>query len=558
MGNVASLAASAQDFFTIIVSGRSLFVGSAFSIFLASLIAPFLADIILGVIAMALSSKGFVHVAVLASAGPIPTLTTVFRVTPEGRNKAHFGVGFSVLVLAIVIAAVPAAIHQLLVPMANPPIATVWPLNAKTNEVAFSEIYRRKRSDITWCVPTDGPMQSFASSSGTAVSKFSANPNCKEGLSQKLFFPAVVDELTPSTMMAALKSSTMTRLGRVSEAANGAILGIDVAISRKTDIKYAIAKYYEGLTTLSPSLTPGENCDGAVTTVVTILKTNRTPTATEVSCTAYGVDNPAYQAWEYMLCYDHGGVGVFTGNRTVAIFVAIQSQVTDVSLDFVYHAIMPESQQFRLLTDWERQNFTALPTEAKSHHPIKMEDMRLLELRVDDITIQEFLGLGDCRVSNDSVQAFLTDVSAQQYVLGAWQQSASIVHTSYSKYETVGHDKVLVEFTNWQGILFMSLFLVAAIVAVILRPSMAGLLVNISCSNSLAFTSLLSKPWYTKTGFFVRQNAQGDMFVSCEEDNTRNKPLTFKQAERTCQESETQSGYGVTSSLNRVQPYEPL
>ncbi|KAJ3262849.1 hypothetical protein HDU77_011710 [Chytriomyces hyalinus] len=550
MGNMSSLMASAEDFFTVIRSGGSLYVGSSFSIFLASIIAPFLADIVLGVITMVLSFKGFVHIALLASAGPIPTLTTVFRVNPKGRNKAHFGVGFSVLVLAIVIAAVPAAIHQLLVPMANPPIATVWPLNAKSiemAEMAFSERYRVPHRDITWCVPKDGPMQSFASSSGTAVSKFSANPNCKEGLNHKLFFPAVVDEPTPLNMMAALESSTMTRLGRVPEAANGAFFGIDVAISRKTDIKYAIAKYYDGLTTLSPSLNPGEDCEGAVTTVVTISKTTKTPTATEVSCTAYGVDNPAYQAWEYMMCYDYGGVGVFTGNRTVAIFVL---KTGNLDTDFVYNAIMPESQEFRLLADWESRNFTALPTEVKSRHPIKMKDMRLLELRVDDITIQEFLGLRDCRVWSGLVQA-------QHYVLGAWQQSGRIVHTSYSKYETVGHDKVLVEFTNWQGVLFMSLFLVAAIVAVILRPSMAGLLVNISCSNSLAFTSLLSKPWYTKTGFFVRQNAQGNMFVSCEEDNARNKPLTFKQAERTCQESETLFGDDA-SSVKGLPRYERI
>ncbi|KAI8820917.1 hypothetical protein BJ741DRAFT_715680 [Chytriomyces cf. hyalinus JEL632] len=210
--DMASLPAIAEDFFTVIVSGRTIYVGSSFSIFLASLIAPFLADIILGVIAMALGSKGFVHIGLLATAGPVSILAHLFRVHPEGRTTKHFGIGVGVLALAAVIAAVPAALHQLLVPSSNPPISTVWPLNLKTNEVVLSDRYGRSRTNVEWCVPKDGPSQSFASGSGTAVAKFSANPNCVDGVLQKNSFPKMLQLVTPQNLLLALESSTMTSL----------------------------------------------------------------------------------------------------------------------------------------------------------------------------------------------------------------------------------------------------------------------------------------------------------------------------------------------------------
>ncbi|KAJ3262848.1 hypothetical protein HDU77_011709 [Chytriomyces hyalinus] len=557
MGNMTSLTASAEDFFTVIRSGGSLYVGSGFSIFLASIISPFLADIVLGVIAMALSSKGYVHIGLLATAGPVPIVTHLFRVTPGGRSIKHFGIGVGVLVLATVVAAIPAALHQLLVPASSPPIATVWALNAKTNSVAFSERYKRKRSNIEWCVPRDGPTQTVAGSVGSVLAKFSANLNCTEGLYPTTFFPMNSDEFTPSNMMAALESGTMTTLRRASMTA-GPVLSIDVPLSRKTNIKYAIAQYFEGLSSLSPSKSDLKSCDGAVTTVVAISKTSKSPTATEIRCMGYGVEMHENTAWEFILCYDHGEIGGYTAaNRTVAIFVSTKTEVKDVSLDFVYQALMPVSRNFRLLTDWERQNYTVLPRDVVASDPIKMGDMRLIELRVDDITIQEFVGLGDCRALKNNSE-FVNDGTAEQYILGSWQQSGNIVHTSYSKHETVAHDKVLIEFTSWQGAVFVSLFLLAVIAAVTLRPSVSNLLVNIACSNSLASTSARSKPWCTKTGFFVRQNAKGDNFISCEEDNSGNKPHTFKEAAKSCKENEKLSGYDAVSSEEGVQTSDLL
>ncbi|KAJ3238325.1 hypothetical protein HDU78_003584 [Chytriomyces hyalinus] len=218
---------------------------------------------------------------------------------------------------------------------------------------------------------------------------------------------------------------------------------------------------------------------------------------------------------------------------------------------------MPVSRNFRLLTDWERQNYTVHPSDVVASDPIKMGDMRLIEQRVDDITIQEFVGLGDCRaLKNDSV--YENDRTAEQYILGSWQQSGNIVHTSYSKHETAAHDKVLVEFTSWQGALFVFLFWMAAIAAVTLRPSVSNLLVNIACSSSLASTSDRPKPWYTKTGFFVRENAQGDTYISCEESHASIKPVTFNEAAKCCKESEKLPGYGAGSGEKWSQPYHSL
>ncbi|KAJ3251755.1 hypothetical protein HDU77_005684 [Chytriomyces hyalinus] len=536
MGNINSLAASAQDFFTIIVFGRSVFVGSAFSIFLTSITAPFLADIILGTIAVVLSRQGLVHVALLANSSPLSIVKDMFRVTPEGRNKAHFAVGSSVLLLALVIAAIPAAIHQLLVPTSNPPIATVWPLNARSGEPAFSERFGRKRANVEWCVPRDGPTQTVASSVGSVVAKFSANPNCTEGLNLTVGFQNMRHHIvTPSNLLAGLESSTMTRLSRVGPS-GGTVLGIDVPLSRKTDIKYAIATYYEGLSSLSPSRSEG--CDAAVTTVVTISKTFKTPTATELDCTAYGVDLHEIRAWEFIMCYHHdGSFGNYTGaNRTVAIFVSTKSQVTDAAWDFVYHAYMPNSRVFRLLTDWKNQNYTVEPGSVVVSDPINMEDMKLVEQRVDNIIIQEFVGQRKCRALNGK-NDFENDGTADQYILGSWQQSNNIVHTAFSSHEATACDKILTEFTGWQGIVFVSLFL--------------------SATNSLALTSVWSKPWYTKTGFFVRQNAQGNKFVSCEEDSAGTDRLTFEQATMSCRErkelSRYRSDYGKGS-----QPYHSL
>ncbi|KAI8845136.1 hypothetical protein BJ741DRAFT_659234 [Chytriomyces cf. hyalinus JEL632] len=554
MGNTTSLTASAQEFFTVIVSGRSLYVGSAFSIFLASIIAPFLADIILGTIAMALSSKGYVHVALMANAGTVSIVKDMFRVSPEGRSKGHFGVGCSVLILAIVIAAIPAAIHQLLVPALNPPIATVWPLNAKTNEVAFSERFGKRRANVEWCVPRDGPSQTVASSVGSMVAKFNANPNCKEGLNLTVGFQTMRQIVTPSNLLAALESSTMTRLSRVGPS-GAAVLGLDVPLSRKTDIKYAVAMYYEGLSSLSPS--GSEGCDAAVTAVVTISKTNNTPTAIEIDCTAYGVDLHDKKVWEFMMCYDHGTYTRYTANRTVAIFVSTKSQGTGSAWDFVYHAYMPNSQDFRLSADWKRRNYTVLPSTSPGFGPINMEDMHLVERRVDNIAIQEFVGQRDCDALKGT-SAFENDGTADQYILGAWQQSNNIVHTAFSNHEATARDKILIEFTGWQGCLFVSLFLISTILAGVLQPSMSSLLVHIVCSNSLLSTSIRSKPWYTKTGFFVRENAQGDRFVSCEENSASNKPITFKEATRSCRESEKLSGYSAAYSVNGFPRYEPL
>ncbi|KAJ3238324.1 hypothetical protein HDU78_003583 [Chytriomyces hyalinus] len=328
MGNMSSLMASAEDFFTVIRSGGSLYVGSSFSIFLASIIAPFLADIVLGVITMALSSKGYVHIGLLATAGPVHIVTHVFRATPDARSKKHFGIGVGVLVLATVVAAIPAALHQLLVPSSNPPIAAVWALNAKkTNAAAFSEIYKKPRWDITWCVPRDGPTQTVAGSVGSVLAKFSANLNSTEGLYPTISFPMKRDEFTPSNMMAALESGTMTRLRRASASA-GTVLSVDVPISRKTSIKYAIAQYYEGLSSLSPSESDLKSCDGAVTTVVTISESTKTPTATEIECTGYGVYKHDHTAFEFILCYDHGKSGGYTAaNRTVAILFLYQPRL---------------------------------------------------------------------------------------------------------------------------------------------------------------------------------------------------------------------------------------
>ncbi|KAJ3230377.1 hypothetical protein HDU81_004559 [Chytriomyces hyalinus] len=556
MGNTASTTANIQGFFTVIVSGRSVYVGSAFSIFLASLVAPFLADIILGCVAMALSSKGFVHVAILANVGPVSIIKDLFRVTPEGRNSKHFGIGFSVFFLAAFIAAVPAVIHQLLVPTANPPIATVWPLNAMTGELAFSERFGKRRANVEWCVPRDGPSQTVANSLGSVVSKFSANPNCKEDLNLTLSFPTLQHIVTPANLLAGLESSTMTRLSRVG-GSGGAILGIDVPISRKTDIKYAIARYYEGFSGLSPSKSDPKSCDAALTTVVTITKTSQTPTAALIDCTAYGVDMHDTQDWEFTMCYDYGGTGNFTGNRTVAIFMSTSAQSTGASWDFVYHAYMPTSLSFQLLTDWNHKNYTVRPNPGKSAQPIKMEEMRLVELRVDNITIQEFVGQRECRALKGKSD-FENDGTADQYILGSWQQGSNIVHMSYSQYEATARDKILIEFTGWQGIVFVSLFLVALIVSFFLQPSMRNLQLQISCSNSLALTSARTKPWYTKTGFFVRQNAQGGNFISCEENNPSVKPLTFKEAAKSCRESEKLVRYSADSGVKGPQPYHSL
>ncbi|KAJ3384500.1 hypothetical protein HDU80_000914 [Chytriomyces hyalinus] len=370
MGNVSSLIANIQGFFTVIVSGRSVFVGSAFSIFLASIIAPFLADTILGTTAVALSRNGFVHVAFLANVGPFSVVKDLFRVTPAGRNKAHFGVGFGVLVLAIIIAAVPAVIHQLLVPSSNPPIATVWPLNANSGEKAFSVRFGKTRDKVEWCVPKDGPTQTVANSLGSVVAKFSANLDCTEGLNLPLDFKTIQQKVTPSNLMAGLDSSTMTRLSRLS--ASGAdFLGIDVPLSRKTNIKYAIAQYYEGTPYLAPSDSDKKNCDAAVTTVVTISNTGKTPTAAELDCTAYGIDIHDTSSWEFIMCYDHGGSNSYVADRTVAIFVSTKAHAKGLGWDFVYHAYMPTVRDFRLLADWNSKSFTL--NEATATHPIKME-----------------------------------------------------------------------------------------------------------------------------------------------------------------------------------------
>ncbi|KAJ3262850.1 hypothetical protein HDU77_011711 [Chytriomyces hyalinus] len=561
MGNTASLTANIHSFFTVIVSGRSLYVGSAFSIFLASLIAPFLADVILGTIAVALSRKGFVHVAFLANVGPISILKDLFRVTRAGRNSKHFGIGCSVLALAIFITAVPAAIHQLLVPTSNPPIATVWPLNARSGELAFSERFGKRRANVEWCVPKDGPTQTVANSLGSVVSKFSANPNCKEDLNKQLAFPTVQHIITPANLLAGLESSTMTRLSRVG-GTGGAILGIDVPLSRKTDIKYAIARYYEGYSGLTPANSSVKSCDAALTTVVTITKTNKTPTAAFIDCTAYGVDMHDKKDWEFIMCYDHGhDGGTFTGNRTVAIFVSTAAQATGSSWDFVYHAYMPTTQTFQLLTDWNAKNYTVRPTPAGTTQTMNMTEMRLVEARVDDISIKEFVGPRECRAleRNDSSAVFMNDGTADQYILGAWQQSGNLVHLSYSQYEATARDKILIEFTGWQGIVFVSLFLVALIVSYVLQPSMRNLQLHISCSSSLAFTSARPKPWYTKTGFFVRENAQGDKFVSCEESsNASTKSVTFKEAAKCCKESDKLSGYRTDPGVKGSQPYHSV
>ncbi|KAJ3400155.1 hypothetical protein HDU80_007229 [Chytriomyces hyalinus] len=557
MGNTESLTANFHAFFTVIVSGRSLYVGSAFSIFLASIIAPFLADTILGTTAVALSRKGFVHVAFLANVGPVSILKDLFRVTPAGRNKAHFGIGCSVLILAIFIAAVPAAIHQLLVPTSNPPIATVWPLNARSDELAFSERFGKRRANVEWCVPKDGPTQTVANSLGSVVSKFSANPNCKD-LNKRLDFPTVQHIITPANLLAGLESSTMTRLSRVA-GSGGAVLGIDVPLSRKTDIKYAIARYYEGFSGLTPANSSVKSCDAALTTVVTITKTNKTPTAAFIDCTAYGVDMHDKQDWEFIMCYDHGH-DTFTGNRTVAIFVSTTAQATGSSWDFVYHAYMPTTQSFQLLTDWNAKNYTVRPTGARTTQTMNMTEMRLVEARVDNISIQEFVGPRECRAleRNDSSAAFMNDGTADQYILGAWQQSGNLVHLSYSQYEATARDKILIEFTGWQGIVFVSLFLAALIVSYVLQPSMRNLQLQISCSSSLAFTSARAKPWYTKTGFFVRENAQGDKFVSCEEDSAGSDRLTFKEAAKSCKEIEKLPGHRTDPSVKGSEPYHSV
>ncbi|KAJ3262861.1 hypothetical protein HDU77_011722 [Chytriomyces hyalinus] len=529
MGNTASLTANIHSFFTVIVSGRSLYVGSAFSIFLASIIAPFLADVILGTIAVALSRKGFVHVAFLANVGPVFVLKDLFRVTPAGRNKAHFGIGFGVLILAIIIAAVPAAIHQLLVPSSNPPIATVWPLNARPGELkAFSERFGKTRDKVE-C----------------------ANLDCTEGLNLPLDFKTMQQKVTPSNLMAGLDSSTMTRLSRLS--ASGAdFLGIDVPLSRKTNIKYAIAQYYEGMPYLAPSDSDKRSCDAAVTTVVTISNTGKTPTAAELDCTAYGIDIHETSSWEFIMCYDHGGSDSYVADRTVAIFVSTKAHAKSLGWDFVYHAYMPTVRDFRLLADWNSKSFTL--KEATATHPIKMEDMRLVEQRVDSIAIQEFVGRIECRAFSE----FENDATADHYILGAWQQTNNTVHTSFSQYEAAARDKILIEFTGWQGIVFVSLFLLALLVTFILQPSMRNLQLQISCSNSLALTSARSKPWYTKTGFFVRENAQGDKFVSCEEDSAGSDRLTFKEAAKSCKESEKLPGHRTDPSVKGSQPYHSV
>ncbi|KAJ3230386.1 hypothetical protein HDU81_004568 [Chytriomyces hyalinus] len=558
MGNTTSLTASAQDFFTIIVSGRSLFVGSAFSIFLASLVAPFLADIILGTIAVVLSRRGFVHVALLANVGPLAILKDMFRVTTRSIN--HIAVGFSVLMLATFVAAIPAAIHQLLVPTSNPPIATVWPLNAMSGELAFSERFGKRRANVEWCVPKDGPSQTVANSVGSVVAKFSANPNCKEGLNLPPGFMSMRQGVTPSNLLAGLASSTMSSLRRL-DPTGGTVLGLDVPMSRKTNIKYAIASYYEGLSSLSPSTSDLKSCDAAVTTVVTISKTSKTPTATEIDCIAYGVDMHDKPSWEFILCYHHGKVGAYTGaNRTVAIFVSTKAQATGSAWDFVYNAYMPNSREFTLLTDWKRRNYTLDPSKVIQSDRLNMEEMRLVELRVDDITIQEFVGPRECRPlkGNISNAAFENDGLADHYILGSWQQSGNVVQTDFSPFETVARDKILIEFTSWQGIVFLSLLLLALILFLTLKPSMGSLLVGIVCSNGLSWTSARSKPWNTRTGFFVRQNAQGNKFVSCEENNLGIKSLTFKQAAKSCQEMDKQPGYTAVSSVEGVQTSDLL
>ncbi|KAJ3231955.1 hypothetical protein HDU78_007433 [Chytriomyces hyalinus] len=555
MGNASSLIANIHSFFTVIVSGRSVYVGSAFSIFLASIIAPFLADVILGTIDVALSRKGFVHVAFLANVGPFSVVKDLFRVTPAGRNKAHFGVGFTVLILAIIIAAVPAVVHQLLVPSSNPPIATVWPLNARPGELkAFSERFGKTRDKVEWCVPKDGPTQTVANSLGSVVAKFSANLDCTERLDQKLEFPALRQGVTPSNLMAGLQSSTMTTLSRLSSSGGNA-LGIDVPLSRKTDIKYAVASYYVAMLGLSTS-PPKKSCDGAVTTVVTISNTGKTPTAAEIACTAYGVNMHVNTTWEFILCYDHGKDRAFSADRTVAIFVSKASHEAGAVWDFVYNAHTPTTLDFRLLADWEGQTFS-LPPEATASDTIKMEEMQIVEKRVDNITVREFIGLGECR-DFENKAGLANDPAADYFVLGSWQQSGNIVHTSYSQYESTARDKILIEFTGWQGIVFMSLFLLALLVTFILQPSMRNLQLQISCSNSLALTSARSKPWYTKTGFFVRENAQGDKFVSCEEASAGSNRLTFNQAARSCKESEKLAGYRANSRMKGSQPYHSL
>ncbi|KAJ3262860.1 hypothetical protein HDU77_011721 [Chytriomyces hyalinus] len=554
MENVSSLAANIHSFFTVIVSGRSVFVGSAFSIFLASIIAPFLADTILGTTALALSRKGFVHVAFLANVGPVSVVKDLFRVTPAGRNKAHFGVGFGVLILAIIIAAVPAVIHQLLVPSSNPPIATVWPLNAKPGEKAFGERFGKPRDKVEWCVPKDGPTQTVANSLGSVVAKFSANLDCTERMDQPLEFLALRQGVTPSKLFGGLQSSTMTRLSRGSFSGASA-LEIDVPLSRRTDIKYAVASYYVGMLGLSTS-DPKKSCDAAVTTVVTIIKTDAKPTAAEIACTAYGVDMHSNITWEFILCYDHGKDRAFSADRTVAIFMSKTSYKADPAWDFVYNALTPTTLDFRLLADWEGQTFS-LPPETKVGYTIKMEEMQIVEQRVDNITFREFIGLGECRDFENTAR-LANDAAADYFVLGSWQQSGNIVHTSYSQYEASARDKILIEFTGWQGIVFMSLFLLALLVTVILQPSMRNLQLQISCSNSLALTSARSKPWYTKTGFFVRENAQGDKFVSCEEESAGSNRLTFNQAARVCKENENLAGYRTDSRMKGSQPYHSL
>ncbi|KAI8845134.1 hypothetical protein BJ741DRAFT_139498 [Chytriomyces cf. hyalinus JEL632] len=347
------------------------------------------------------------------------------------QSKAHFGVGFTVLLLAIFVAAIPAGIHQLLVPTSNPPIATVWPLNARSGELAFSERFGRRRGKVEWCVPRDGPSQTVASSVGSMVAKFNANPNCKEGLNLTVGFQTMRQIVTPSNLLTALESSTMIRLSRVAPAA-GTILGLDVPLSRKTDIKYAIESHYEGLSDLSPSGSKG--CDAAVTTVVTISRTSKTPTATEIDCTAYGVDMHDKTSYEFIMCYHHGKVGAYKAeNRTVAIFVSTKAQATGSSWDFVYN-----------------------PGKVIEFDPLNMEEMRLVDMRVDDITIQEFVGKRECRAlkGNGSDPAFENDGTADHYILGSWQQSGNIVHTDYSAYQATTRDMILIEFASWQGVCF--------------------------------------------------------------------------------------------------------
>ncbi|KAJ3234006.1 hypothetical protein HDU78_006084 [Chytriomyces hyalinus] len=234
-----------------------------------------------------------------------------------------------------------------------------------------------------------------------------------------------------------------------------------------------------------------------------------------------------------------------------------KSQAANAGWNFVYHAYMPDSRDFRLLTDWINQNYTVLPGSASQSDRINMKDMRLGEQRVDKIVIQEFVGQRKCRAFNGESD-LENDGAADQYILGSWQQSNNVVHTAFSSHEATARDKILIEFTGWQGILFVSLFVVPAITAMVLQPSMGSLVVHILCSNSLLSTSVRSKSWYTKTGFFVRQNAQSDRFVSCEENSASDKPLTFKEATRSCRESEKLSGYNAVSTVDGAQTNDLL